>query len=67
VGISKIEQEKIFEKFYRIRETEGKKIPGSGIGLTLVREIAQAHDGRANVHSQLGVGSTFQILLPIGV
>jgi anti-sigma regulatory factor (Ser/Thr protein kinase)/tetratricopeptide (TPR) repeat protein len=66
IGISKMEQGKIFEKFYRIHENEGKKIPGSGIGLTLVREIAQAHNGQANVHSQLGVGSTFQILLPIG-
>lgn len=65
VGISKMEQEKIFEKFYRIHEKEGKKIPGSGIGLTLVREIAQAHNGQASVRSQLGVGSTFQILLPI--
>ncbi|MEK6756580.1 MAG: HAMP domain-containing sensor histidine kinase, partial [Bacteroidota bacterium] len=66
VGISKVDREKIFEKFYRVHDNEGKKIPGSGIGLTLVREIAQAHNGQANVHSQLGVGSTFQILLPIG-
>jgi signal transduction histidine kinase/tetratricopeptide (TPR) repeat protein len=66
MGISKTEQGKIFEKFYRVHDNEGKKIPGSGIGLTLVREIAQAHNGQANVQSQLGVGSTFQILLPIG-
>lgn len=66
VGISKMDQEKIFEKFYRVHENEGKKIPGSGIGLTLVKEIAHVHNGQANVHSQLGVGSTFQILLPIG-
>ena len=66
VGISKVDREKIFEKFYRVHDNEGKKIPGSGIGLTLVREIAQAHNGQASVHSQLGVGSTFQILLPIG-
>jgi signal transduction histidine kinase/tetratricopeptide (TPR) repeat protein len=66
VGISKMEQEKIFEKFYRVHDNARKKIPGSGIGLTLVREIAQAHNGQAKVQSQLGVGSTFQILLPIG-
>jgi signal transduction histidine kinase len=66
VGISKMEHEKIFEKFYRVHDSEGKKIPGSGIGLTLVREIAQAHNGQVNVQSQLGVGSTFQLLLPIG-
>ena len=66
VGIPKMEQEKIFGKFYRVHDHGGRKIPGSGIGLTLVREIAQAHKGQANVHSQLGVGSTFQILLPLG-
>ena len=66
VGISKMDQEKIFEKFYRVHDNEGKKSPGSGIGLTLVREIAQAHNGQVNVQSQLGVGSTFQLLLPIG-
>lgn len=65
-GIPKTEQEKIFEKFYRVHDNGGKKIPGSGIGLTLVREIAQAHNGQVNLQSQLGVGSTFQILLPIG-
>jgi signal transduction histidine kinase len=66
VGISKVDREKIFEKFYRVHDNEGKKIPGSGIGLTLVREIAQAHNGHAHVHSRLGVGSTFEILLPTG-
>ncbi len=66
VGISKQDQERIFEKFYRVVENEGRKIPGSGIGLTLVREIAQAHHGKVEVRSQPGAGSTFQILLPIG-
>ena len=65
-GISKSDQEKIFDKFYRVHEHEGKKIPGSGIGLTLVREIAQAHNGRVQVQSRLGEGSTFQLMLPIG-
>lgn len=65
-GIPKMEQEKIFEKFYRVQENGGKKIPGSGIGLTLVKEIAQAHHGQVNLQSQFGAGSTFQILLPIG-
>lgn len=66
VGISKKDQENIFEKFYRVQQTDGKKIPGSGIGLALVKEIVVAHKGRVELRSELGVGSTFRILLPIG-
>jgi signal transduction histidine kinase len=65
VGISRHDQARIFEKFYRGIETDGKKIPGSGIGLTLVKEIALAHHGRVEVRSTLNVGSTFQLILPI--
>jgi signal transduction histidine kinase len=64
-GISKADQAKIFEKFYRVHEADGKKIPGSGIGLTLVKEIAQAHHGKVEVRSRLNVGSAFQLMLPI--
>jgi len=66
VGIAKEDREKIFEKFYRVQSSDGKKIPGSGIGLTLVREVAEAHKGRVELHSELGGGSTFRIMLPIG-
>jgi signal transduction histidine kinase len=64
IGISKPDQTKIFEKFYRVHEADGKKIPGSGIGLTLVKEIALAHHGRVEVRSTLNVGSTFRFMLP---
>jgi signal transduction histidine kinase len=66
VGIPKSDREKIFEKFYRVQGADGKKIPGSGIGLTLVREVAEAHHGRVELQSEQGVGSTFRIKLPIG-
>lgn len=66
VGISKKDQENIYEKFYRVQRTDGKKIPGSGIGLTLVKEIVDAHKGSVELQSELGVGSTFRIMLPIG-
>ncbi len=66
VGIPKQDRDKIFEKFYRVQRTDGKKIPGSGIGLTLVREVAEAHKGRVELQSEQGVGSTFRIFLPIG-
>jgi len=66
IGIPRAEQEKVFEKFYRVQRTDGKKIPGSGIGLTLVREVAEAHKGKVELHSEPGVGSTFRTRLPIG-
>jgi signal transduction histidine kinase len=66
VGIPIPDREKIFQKFYRVQRPDGKRVPGSGIGLTLVREVAEAHHGRVEVQSATGVGSTFRILLPIG-
>jgi signal transduction histidine kinase len=65
IGIPASDRERIFEKFYRVHETDGKKIPGSGIGLALVKTIAQAHHGKVEVQSQLNVGSTFRLMLPI--
>lgn len=65
-GISKKDQERIFEKFYRGERQSGRKVVGSGIGLTLVKEIAEAHGGTVEVQSELGVGTTFQVNLPIG-
>jgi PAS domain S-box-containing protein len=61
-GIPADQQEKIFERFYRVGG--GKGIPGTGLGLTLVREIAQAHGGRAWVEGAPGQGSTFYMTLP---
>jgi signal transduction histidine kinase len=64
-GISKGDLKRIFEKFYRVESRGGKKVPGSGIGLTLVKEIVEAHGGRVEVESKEGKGSTFTIAIPI--
>ncbi|MBI2618897.1 MAG: hypothetical protein HYW57_02340 [Ignavibacteriales bacterium] len=64
-GIEKRDLEKIFEKFYRIDSRNGKKIPGSGIGLTLVKEIIEAHGGKVTVESELDKGSTFVLSIPL--
>jgi signal transduction histidine kinase len=66
VGIPKEDREKIFEKFYRVERHDTRRIPGSGIGLTLVREVAEAHKGRVELRSEQGAGSTFTIMLPTG-
>ncbi len=63
-GIPVEKQARIFERFYR--GGGGKGPAGTGLGLALVREIAQAHDGRAWVESAPGKGSTFFLALPAG-
>ena len=57
-GISEPEQHQIFEKFYRGKEHQ-ERIPGTGMGLAIAREIVRAHRGRIWVESQPGKGSTF--------
>ena len=64
VGIAPGEQQKIFEKFYRV-ENKGQNSPGSGIGLSLVREIAHMHNGSIEVKSEPGKGSEFSLIIPL--
>jgi two-component system sensor histidine kinase KdpD len=63
-GIGGTDAEKIFERFYRGR-SGAPAVPGTGIGLSVVREIARAHGGEASVASEPGKGSRFTIALPL--
>jgi len=65
IGIAADEQEKIFEKFYRVSTGLVHDVKGSGLGLSLVKHIVVAHHGKVNVRSKPGEGSTFTIHLPI--
>lgn len=65
MGIPEKEREKIFEKFYRIRDDNVKATEGSGLGLFLVRHAVKAHKGDIKVISEPGIGSTFKVYLPI--
>jgi two-component system sensor histidine kinase KdpD len=62
-GISSPEIERVFEKFYR-RDTVRQRVPGSGLGLYIAREIARAHGGELEVHSTPGEGAEFRLTLP---
>jgi K+-sensing histidine kinase KdpD len=53
----------LFEKFYRVREHEGK-VTGTGLGLSISKQIIQGHNGRIEVKSKMGVGTSFTIHLP---
>lgn len=57
------ERDKVFRRFYRCASS-AKTVAGSGIGLSVVRRIAEAHQGRAWVDSDPAVGTTFAIALP---
>ena len=56
---------KVFEKFYRVDNSDRRSIGGTGLGLAIVKEIVQYHDGEIFVKSQYGKGSTFTISLPV--
>ncbi len=65
VGIKKEELDKIFDRFYRGGEELTRAVRGSGLGLTLVKKIVEAHSGTVQVKSQPGKGSTFTMTLPL--
>jgi signal transduction histidine kinase len=65
VGIAPDEHARIFEKFYRVGHSETQGRRGSGVGLALVRHVAEAHGGRVIVESVPGSGSRFTIRIPI--
>lgn len=65
IGITRREQSKIFEKFYRTGDPLVHNTRGSGLGLSLVRHITQAHGGKVEVESTPGRGSKFTLSLPL--
>jgi two-component system phosphate regulon sensor histidine kinase PhoR len=64
-GIPRDEQKRIFDRFYRTRQARGTNVRGSGIGLALVKHIAEAHGGRVTVESEPGKGAAFIVDLPL--
>jgi signal transduction histidine kinase len=65
IGISPVDQQRLFEKFYRVESREKDKQAGTGLGLAIVKSIAERHGGDAWIESELGSGSTFYLAIPI--
>lgn len=65
IGISREDQEKIFERFYRTDASRSRATGGAGIGLTIARSLAQAHGGTLKVRSEPGKGSAFVLRVPV--
>lgn len=64
-GIPDEEREAIFERYYRSKASRASGIPGSGLGLYIVRRIAQLHGGDVRVSSELGRGTCFTLSIPV--
>ena len=65
MGISSMEIDKIFDKFFRAKSACQQSAGGTGLGLTLVKHVMDAHGGKVLVKSKLGQGSTFSLIFPI--
>jgi two-component system phosphate regulon sensor histidine kinase PhoR len=65
IGIAAHEQERIFERFYRVDKARSRDLGGTGLGLSIVKHMVQVHGGDVGVESALGVGSSFRVRLPL--
>jgi signal transduction histidine kinase len=65
IGLAPAERKQIFEPFYQVDQKLSRTQDGSGLGLSIVRGIVEAHHGQIEVESQPGAGSTFTVRLPV--
>jgi two-component system, OmpR family, phosphate regulon sensor histidine kinase PhoR len=64
IGLLPEDQARLFQRFFRVRSAETRKISGTGLGLSIAKSIVDAHGGRLTVQSEYGKGSTFSVILP---
>ena len=64
VGIPEEDLPQLFERFYRVDKARSRATGGSGLGLSITKEIIDLHGGEVSVSSEVGVGSTFEVRIP---
>jgi two-component system phosphate regulon sensor histidine kinase PhoR len=65
IGIAAEEQQRVFERFYRVDKARSRQLGGTGLGLAIVKHLAQALSGSVQLASELGKGSRFRVRLPL--
>lgn len=64
-GIAPADQERIFERFYRVDKSRSRQLGGTGLGLAIVKNAVRLHGGTVSVDSEPGKGSVFTVRLPV--
>jgi two-component system phosphate regulon sensor histidine kinase PhoR len=65
IGIAREHHERIFERFYRVDKARSREVGGTGLGLSIVKHICKLLGGSVSIASDIGVGSTFRVRLPL--
>ena len=61
IGIPKNQQERVFERFYRVDKSRSRETGGTGLGLAIVKHIVELHDARIDLDSEVGEGTTIRV------
>ncbi len=64
IGIPKEQQERIFERFYRVDKSHSKEVGGTGLGLSIVKHAARLHDAKISLESDVGKGTEITVVFP---
>lgn len=67
IGIAKEDQDKVFDRFYRVDKARSREMGGNGLGLAIAQEIVNMHRGNISLSSELGKGTTFVVTLRVRV